>query len=131
MWGDRWVPMKILNTTKKPVTVRCNAKIADVYPCVAVEDLPISQGMSRPQEDQAADPVPKPDATCSPLQQLRDRGLADMNIEGCEVSDEWKQQLANLVLTYQDIFSKDKLDCGVAKEFVNRIHIQRCCLRWS
>lgn len=126
MWGDRWVPMKILNTTKKPVTVRCNAKVADDYPCIAVEDLPISQGMGRPQEDQATDPVPKPDATCSPLQQLRDRGLADMNIEGCEVSDEWKQQLANLVLTYQD-----KLDCGVAKEFVNRIHIQRCCLRWS
>lgn len=31
--------------------------------------------------------------------------------------------LAELVLTYQDVFSKDKLDCGEAKEFVHRIHL--------
>lgn len=57
MWGDRWVPMKILNPTKSPVTLCRNAKVADVFPCVAVEDLPISQGGSRPQVGQAADPT--------------------------------------------------------------------------
>lgn len=34
------------------------------------------------------------------------------------MSGDWKRRLAELVLTYKDIFSKDKLDCGEAKEFV-------------
>ena len=29
MWGDHWVPVKVLNPTPYPVTLRCNAKIAD------------------------------------------------------------------------------------------------------
>lgn len=28
-----------------------------------------------------------------------------------------------LVLSYQEVFSRDKLDCGEAKEFVHRIHL--------
>ncbi|XP_047446637.1 uncharacterized protein LOC125011456 [Mugil cephalus] len=123
MWGDRWVPMKILNPTKRPVTLRRNAIVADVFPCVAVEDLPISQGVSRPQADQAADPIPNSDPSSAPSQRLKDCGLADISLEGCEVSDDWKQRLADLVITYQDVFSKDKLDCGEAKEFVHRIHL--------
>lgn len=123
MWGDRWVPMKIMNSTKKPVTLRRNAKVADVFPCVAVEDLHISQGVNRSQADQPAEPVFNPETTCSPLQQLKECGLADIDIDGCEVSGEWKQRLADLVLTYQDVFSKDKLDCGEAKGFVHRIHL--------
>lgn len=57
------------------------------------------------------------------MQQLGHCGLADIDIEGCEVSGDWKRRLAELVLTYEDIFSKDKLDCGEAKEFVHRIHL--------
>ncbi|CAI5678545.1 unnamed protein product [Oreochromis niloticus] len=95
MWGDRWVPMKVLNPTESPVTLRRNAKIADVFPCIAVEDLPITQ----------------------------DAGLADIDIEGCEVSDGWKRKLVELVLTYQDVFSRDKLDCDEVKDFVHRIHL--------
>lgn len=56
-------------------------------------------------------------------QQLRECGLRDIHLEGCEVSDGWKQQLAELVLTYQDVFSKVKLDCGEEKGFVHRIHL--------
>ena len=50
MWGDRWVPMKILNPTLDPITLRRNAKIADVSPCLAMEDLNITQGMCRTQD---------------------------------------------------------------------------------
>lgn len=49
--------------------------------------------------------------------------MGDVNIESCEVSGSWKQRIAELVLTHQDVFSKDKLDCGEAKDFVHRIHL--------
>ncbi|KAM7379874.1 hypothetical protein PAMP_005391 [Pampus punctatissimus] len=123
MWGDRWVPMKILNSTERPVTLRHNAKVADVFPCVAMEDLPISQSVSRPQAGQEADLISNSDTSSAPFQRLKDCGLGDIDLEGCEVSDNWKQRLADLVIAYQDVFSKDKLDCGEAKEFVHRIHL--------
>lgn len=36
---------------------------------------------------------------------------------------EWKQRLAYLLLTYQDVFSKDNLYCGEATPFVHRISL--------
>ncbi|KAJ8416353.1 hypothetical protein AAFF_G00356410 [Aldrovandia affinis] len=47
--GDRWIPVKVLNPTQRAITLRRNAKIADVFPCLAVEDLPITQGLCRSQ----------------------------------------------------------------------------------
>ena len=31
LWGDRWDPLKLINTSDKPVLVRRNVKLADVY----------------------------------------------------------------------------------------------------
>jgi len=59
MWRDRRVPIKILNPSKRPVT-RCLL--------FAVEALPISQGVSRPQAGQAANPVCNSDVTSAPFQ---------------------------------------------------------------
>lgn len=39
LWGDGWVPMKVINPSMKPITLRRNAKLVDVYPCLALEDL--------------------------------------------------------------------------------------------
>lgn len=50
-------------------------------------------------------------------------GLSDLDIESCEVTPYWKEQLLQLIQGYQDVFSKHKLDCGKAKEFVHRIHL--------
>ncbi|KAK0152269.1 hypothetical protein N1851_006319 [Merluccius polli] len=36
---DRWIPLKLINTSDKPVLVRRNAKLADVFPCIALEDM--------------------------------------------------------------------------------------------
>ena len=36
LWGDRWVPVNLINPSSKAVTLRRNCKIADVFPCVAV-----------------------------------------------------------------------------------------------
>ncbi|CAI5682637.1 unnamed protein product [Oreochromis niloticus] len=123
MWGDRWVPMKVLNPTQSPVTLRRNAKIADVFPCIAVEDLPITQGLCETLTDQCTSFPPSSDPVPDSVQLLKDAGLADIDIEGCEVSDGWKRKLVELVLTYQDVFSRDKLDCGEVKDFVHRIHL--------
>ncbi|KAJ8349270.1 hypothetical protein SKAU_G00244000 [Synaphobranchus kaupii] len=39
LWGDGWLPIKIINPTTAEVTLRRNAKVADVYPCIALEDF--------------------------------------------------------------------------------------------
>lgn len=32
LWGERWVPLKLISTSDYPVLVRRNEKLADVYP---------------------------------------------------------------------------------------------------
>ena len=41
-WGDGWVPMKVINPTDKSITIKRNAKLADVYPCLAAEELQLN-----------------------------------------------------------------------------------------
>lgn len=41
LWGDGWVPLKVVNPTLKPITLKRNTKIADVFPCIAVEEVPM------------------------------------------------------------------------------------------
>ncbi|KAJ8416356.1 hypothetical protein AAFF_G00356440 [Aldrovandia affinis] len=123
MWGDRWIPVKVLNPTQRAITLRRNAKIADVFPCLAVEDLPITQGLCRSQCGLSDPPTASPRSAGDPVQLLKDCGLVDINVDGCEVSESCRRKLAELVLSYQDVFSRDKLDCGEAKEFVHRIRL--------
>ena len=44
LWGDRWVPMKVTNLSYRPVTLKRICKLADVSPCLAVEDFELLQG---------------------------------------------------------------------------------------
>jgi len=123
MWGDRWIPVKVLNPTQEAITLRRHAKIADVSTCLAVEDLPITQGLCGLQSnvsDLRTDITPP---AGDPEQLLRDHGLADVDLNGCEVSESCKRRLVDLVLSYKDVFSRDKLECGEAKDFVHRIHL--------
>ena len=46
LWGDSWVPVKLINPSSKAVTLRRNCMIADVFPCVAVEELPSPEKVS-------------------------------------------------------------------------------------
>ncbi|KAL2104330.1 hypothetical protein ACEWY4_001198 [Coilia grayii] len=121
MWGDHWIPMRVLNPTEYPVRLRRNTKLADVSPCMAVEDLPLTQGLAC---NSTVPPHMTPPAQLlSPKQSLDACGLVDVDIDACEVSDECKSRLAELLSRYRDVFSKDKLDCGEAREFVHRIHL--------
>lgn len=96
MWGDRWVPMKMLNPNPTSVTLRRNTKLADVSSCLAVEDFTVMQGLSRTHCDV---PDSNPLITASsfnPAQLLKDYGLRD--IDGCEVSEVLKRKLAALIV---------------------------------
>lgn len=37
--NDGWLPVKIINPLSRPVTLRRNAKVAVVFPCMALEDF--------------------------------------------------------------------------------------------
>ncbi|KAL6456481.1 hypothetical protein MHYP_G00350250 [Metynnis hypsauchen] len=49
LWGDGWLPVKIVNPTTAEITLRKNAKVADVFPCIALEDLESIRDVSTQQ----------------------------------------------------------------------------------
>lgn len=55
---------------------------------------------------------------------FKDMGLTDVDIASCGVSDEWKHKMAGLVVKYDSIFSRGKLDCGEPRDFVHRIRLK-------
>lgn len=125
LWGDRWVPLKILNISDSPVTLRRNAKLADVYACLALEDMEVPELKSlhqatcvRPAEVSAE--VLNAEAVQKRLERV---GLSDLDLGSCDVSAEWRTKLADLVIRYEDVFSHHHLDCGEAKGFVHRIRL--------
>lgn len=79
MWCDRWVPLKVLSPTNEAVTLRCNAKVADVYPCVPAEDLFYSQGLGRSQLGLSEGPLAPLQQVQDPVKMLKDCGLHDIN----------------------------------------------------
>ncbi|KAL7878642.1 hypothetical protein AOLI_G00096160 [Acnodon oligacanthus] len=56
-------------------------------------------------------------------EELKLVGLSDLDLESCDVSETWKEKLTDLVLKYEDVFSRHYLDCGEAKVFVHRIRL--------
>ncbi len=123
LWGDRWVPMTVVNPTNKVITLKRNCKIADVFPCIASEDFEIFQGLhvtpvdGKPDVSRDSCPVNHIDKS------LLNLGLGDIDINWSQISDDCKSKLTQLVADYQDIFSKHPLDCGEAKGCVHRIRL--------
>lgn len=39
LWADGWVPVKVINPSPVSITLRRNAMLADIYPCLALEDF--------------------------------------------------------------------------------------------
>ncbi|XP_076747571.1 uncharacterized protein LOC143421761 [Maylandia zebra] len=122
LFGDGWVPVKVVNPSDKPLTLRRNAKVADVSPCLSVQDLPEPvQIRSSTQYTQNSSPAPRSEAEMS--QRLCDLGLQDLDLSSCEVSPEWRDRLLRLIEQYESIFSRHKMDCGEAADFVHRIRL--------
>lgn len=122
LWGDGWVPLKLINSSGSPVLLRRNAKIADLYPCIALEDLDCASAVNNflvncpTSLSNVADVSPV-------KERLKSVGLDSLNIDSCDISDAYKQRLLNLIMSYEDIFSRNHLDCGEARGFVHRIHL--------
>lgn len=122
LWGNGWVPVKIVNPTEKPLTLKKNAKVADVSPCLSVQDLPDPVRIqSSAQYTQSPSPEPRSEEEMSRV--LSDMGLQDLDLSSCEVSLEWKDKLMKIIEQYESTFSKHKMDCGEAVDFVHRIHL--------
>lgn len=64
---------------------------------------------------------PSADAN-SAKDKLRSVGLSTTDVESCDVSKDCKRRMAELVLQYEDVFSRHHLDCGEANGFVHHIH---------
>ncbi len=122
LWGNRWVPVKVTNVSDKPITLKRNRKLADVSPCVAVEDFELFQGLSRAEVfEKESQCLPNPSSDFR--QRLETVGLADLDTQSCSVSHETKEKLVKLLERYNDVFSKHALDCGEVKGFVHRIRL--------
>ena len=119
MWGGRWVPMKVLNASLDPVILCRNAKLAEVSPCLAVEDLPVPQGLQRQCDTPGL--ATSPQESADPTQLLKHCGLSGGNIEAF-VSAEWKagrdpREVPRCLLEGQAGL------WGGTKDFVHRIHL--------
>lgn len=142
LWGDGWVPVKVINPSSKPVTLRRNCKLADVHPCVALEDFdsdysytterqPANVQCNVAQADNqsvcGSEKSLTVDSDCTPRRPsssvLHDLGLQEIDVGSCQISPYWKGRLVDLLARYESVFSRHSMDCGKAKDFVHRIHL--------
>ncbi|XP_057694530.1 uncharacterized protein LOC130917295 [Corythoichthys intestinalis] len=120
LWGDGWIPMRISNMSDRRGSLR-NCKLADVSPCLAVEDFEVSQNTSQPE--MVKQELPTCVKTDDLQQRLQQLGLADIYVDNGHVGLSGKKKLVNLLDKYNDIFSKHALDCAEALGFVHRIRL--------
>ncbi|KAL1277366.1 hypothetical protein QQF64_024039 [Cirrhinus molitorella] len=132
LWGDGWLPVKMINPTNSEIVLRRNAKLADIYPCIALEDFD-----QVPEQKVFQNVAMSSGNSCGSLSakssvsgvrqfsdlQLDELGLKDLNVNDCEVSPFWRSRLVDLIKKYECVFSRHSLDCGEAKGFCHRIRL--------
>lgn len=140
LWADGWVPVKVINPSTVPITLRRNAKLADIYPCLALEDfeddLTVDKEVSysvgqnvnyaKRHDNSSVNSLSDTNVTeedCEFGEKLTALGLADIDLGSCQLSTEWKAKLVDLIARYECIFSKHRLDCGKAEGYVHRIRL--------
>ncbi|KAI4812430.1 hypothetical protein KUCAC02_023818 [Chaenocephalus aceratus] len=122
LWGDRWIPMKVTNVSDKPITLKRNSKLADVFPCLAVEEFEAFQGTSQLNNVKEEESLGKAKPTDF-KQRLQQVGLTEVDIDQCQAGQGGKERLVALLEKYNDIFSKHSMDCGEAEGFKHRIRL--------
>ena len=133
LWGDGWIPVKMINPTTSKVTLRRNAKVADVSPCIALEDFEdgtdqtVYQNVGKVGSDSCNGSLTAQSSVCGSVasgdSRLEDLGLQGLSVADCEVSLAWKDKLTDLIVEYESVFSRHNLDCGKATGFCHRIRL--------
>lgn len=102
--------------------VRRNAKLADVFPCIALEDM----GDTHTEVPLASCSLltsTSANKSCSADERPKSAGFSGIDVDSCNVTEEYRDKLTELVVTYSDIFSLHHLNCGEAKGFIHHIHL--------
>ena len=98
--------LKVMNVSEQPLFLRHNAKLADLVPCVALEDL---DQVSCHQSTSTVSTSPVcPDVGCAG-EKLEFIGLSELDVGLCDASD-CKDKLSELIVRYHDVFSRNHLD---------------------
>lgn len=122
--------MTVVNPSDKAITLKRNCKLADVSPCLAVEDFDTFQGLHAVAGEQES--VSGKQHTDGSFAACRDAGLAsnlsdlgldDIDLDSCLVSELCKSSLLQLLIEYEDIFSKHPLDWGEVEGYMHCIHL--------
>lgn len=108
LWGDNWIPLKVINPLDRPIMLCRNTKLAQLQPCLTLEVLqlgvpsegcPGKAGAVLQNVTQAETPT----SECSKkaqedyTQKLQEVGLTEIDVQSCEVSNFWKRKLVDLV----------------------------------
>lgn len=91
-------------------------------PCVADEDINRETTVKPRVVSHSASFLVGRDQPISPSEMLNSVGLHDLDVESCDVSEQCRQQLS-LILTNENIFLRNHLDCREAKDFIHRIQL--------
>ena len=96
--------MTVVNPSDKAVTLKRNCKLADVFPCLAVEDLDVFQGSQAASEKEQPDTGKRQhdspssaSLTSQTGKSLSELGLSDVDVASCQVSEACKSQLKQLI----------------------------------
>lgn len=122
MWGNRWVPFKVINPTDKVIVLKRNTKIVDVSTCIAVEELSVPEPLNSNAQC-VLSPASGARTSAERKNVLSALGLQDLDLDACEVSEDWKNKLLDLLVEHESTFSRGKMDCGEATDFVHKIHL--------
>ncbi len=140
LWCDGSTPVKVINPSSKPICLRRNCKLADVYTCMALEDFDVDCLDTSNQQvkalqcnvanteklaNRSSELCEMERQHCMPhgltSSALSSLGLQDVDIDSNTLTPYWRGKLVELLVKYESIFSRHGLDCGKAKGFVHRI----------
>ncbi len=140
LWGDGSTPVKVINPSNKPICLRRNYKLANVYACMELEDFDVDcLDMSVQQvkdlqfnevnTERLANHSSKlckmERKHCMPhgltSSALSILGLQDIDIDSNPLTPYWRGKLVELLVKYESILSRHGFDCSEVKGFVHRI----------
>lgn len=98
LWGDKWIPMKVINMLDRPIILRRNAKLAQVHPCLALEELEIPDQSERTLQETTAQHV------------IQTQGLGERHEEGLQ--EQYLARLHELGLDNIDLHSVKSANTG-------------------